>query len=180
FSYVWLRDGAVVEGATDAKLSTDVPGSYTVIVTANGDGVLASDGAESDAVLCSVEPHEAAKWSTDESGHWKVCSICGADFERAEHSWGSWTVVQEPEVNAEGKRECVCSVCGFVESEAIPALEDEPSEKDPSAADDKKGGSSEETLPATGDRGFAPFAALGAASLLTIAVSAVMRRRLAD
>lgn len=165
FSYVWLRDGAVVEGATDAKLSTDVPGSYTAIVTASGDGVLASDGVESAAVLCSVEPHEAAKWSSDESGHWKTCSICGADFGRAEHSWGSWEIVQEPEANAEGKRERACSICGFVMSGAVPVSENE---------------SSEGTLPATGDKGLAPFAVLGAASLLLIVASAVMRRRSAD
>lgn len=37
--------------------------------------------------------------------------------------------------------------------------------------------SSKESLPETGDGGFAPFAALGAASLLMVVVSAVMRRR---
>lgn len=177
FSYVWLRDGVVVEGATTAKLTTDVPGSYTVHVTASGNDVLASDGAESAAVLCSVEPHEAATWSSDESSHWKVCATCGTDFEHAEHSWGEWTIVQKPEANAEGKRERTCSICGFVASETISALGDESSEDGLPETDGKEDESSKESLPETGDGGFAPFAALGAASLLMVVVSAVMRRR---
>lgn len=180
FSYVWLRDGVVVEGETAAKLSTDVPGEYTAIVTASSDGVLASDGTESDAVLCSVEPHEAAKWSSDESGHWKTCSICGANFEQAEHNWGSWTIVQKPEIGTEGERERTCSICGFVTSETISALGSDSSEEGASETGDEEAGSSEEVLPATGDRGLAPFAALGGASLLMVAVSAVMWRRSAN
>lgn len=101
-------------------------------------------------MACSIEPHAASKWSSGESGHWKICEACGKTFDQAEHGRGSWTVIKEPEANAAGQRERVSSTWWFVMSEEISTQGEE---------------SSKETFPPTGDRGWIPFAAAGAAPL---------------
>ena len=44
---------------------------------------------------------------------------------RHTHEYGRWTVITKPQVDQEGLREHVCSVCGHVEQEAIPDLSQE-------------------------------------------------------
>ena len=51
------------------------------------------------------------------------CDVCGETRTPADHVYGEWTVVTEATKKAEGKQERTCSVCGNVESEAIPQLE---------------------------------------------------------
>ncbi|MDD6062977.1 MAG: Ig-like domain-containing protein, partial [Oscillospiraceae bacterium] len=59
-----------------------------------------------------------------------VCSTCGdkyrADFtsvDASKHTYGAWTVIQEPTATAEGLRQAVCSTCGNKKQESIPKLD---------------------------------------------------------
>ena len=48
------------------------------------------------------------------------CNVCG-DVRTTEHVYGDWTVTKEATKDEDGVQERTCSVCGNVESEAIPA-----------------------------------------------------------
>ena len=57
-----------------------------------------------------------------------LCSVCGNTTNSnvlplAEHAWGGWTVIREADVENAGLEQHTCSVCGDVESRAIPKLE---------------------------------------------------------
>ncbi|WP_166078878.1 N-acetylmuramoyl-L-alanine amidase family protein [Xiamenia xianingshaonis] len=70
-------------------------------------------------------PSEA--WQSDAADHWKVCGRCGAELERAPHSFGDWQVTKEATETEPGARERSCSVCGATEAEELPALGHAPS-----------------------------------------------------
>ena len=58
----------------------------------------------------------------------KHCSVCGEILVRQEtvaklaHTWGNWTITENPTSSAEGKREHTCEVCKITESEVIGKL----------------------------------------------------------
>ena len=54
----------------------------------------------------AVDPDE---WQSDETGHWKVCKDCGAEFARAEHDYGE---------------DGACTECGYTQ-----ALQPDPPEQ---------------------------------------------------
>lgn len=82
-------------------------------------------------------------WSTDDHGHWYACSgcsekkdyvehkfdnncdadcnICGYKRTPADHVFSSWSVVEEATATTDGLRRRNCIICGYFESEAIPA-----------------------------------------------------------
>ena len=62
------------------------------------------------------EPHVhdfAAKWESDESGHWHECS-CGQKTDKQSHSM-IWTQTKAPSRNEEGAQDGICTVCGYLE-----------------------------------------------------------------
>ena len=66
----------------------------------------------------------ATAWTKDETNHWHA-STCGHTTEvseKAEHSFGDWTVTKEATEEAEGSKERSCSVCGYTATEAIEKL----------------------------------------------------------
>ena len=66
----------------------------------------------------------ATEWTKDETNHWHA-STCGHTTEvseKAEHSFGDWTVTKEATEEAEGSRERSCTVCGYKAIEAIEKL----------------------------------------------------------
>ncbi|NHM14147.1 N-acetylmuramoyl-L-alanine amidase family protein [Xiamenia xianingshaonis] len=77
----------------------------------------------------------SAAWKSDEGSHWKVCEGCGAELEKAAHSFGDWKVTKEATETEAGSRERACSVCGAAEAEELPALGHKPSEAWQSDAD---------------------------------------------
>ena len=72
-----------------------------------------------------VEPtgHAWGSLLSDGSGHWRKCSSCGAKEPTSDHSFGEWTAVREPTVDAPGSEERCCSECGYCEQREIPAVE---------------------------------------------------------
>lgn len=171
-NYTWYRDGSVVDGATGPMLSTATPGSYTVAVTAT-DGMLVSSAAESNAVKCTVTPHEAEAWSADATGHWRTCTTCQSRFDAEPHQWGAWTTIREPSATEKGERKRACSTCGFVDVETLPAIEEGDSADKGS---DEATGTDKGGLPKTGSAliAAAPLALAGTGLL---AARAALRRR---
>lgn len=49
------------------------------------------------------------------------CNVCGEKRTPAAHVFGNWKTVTEATDTADGKRERACIVCGFTETEVIPA-----------------------------------------------------------
>ena len=71
------------------------------------------------------------------------------DSAECSHEWGEWTVTLEPDVGAEGSQERTCTLCGEVETETIPALEepDVPAAKDYKITFDPDGGKMPDGVP---------------------------------
>lgn len=68
------------------------------------------------------------EWTVTETEHTQKYSRCGKLLtETGAHTFGDWTVTQEPTESAEGEQERVCTVCGCTETEAIPVAEVEAS-----------------------------------------------------
>ena len=66
--------------------------------------------------------HSLGEWQKDETNHWKVCGTCGDKFETANHTYGTWTTVTEPTETTAGLKKHSCSICGYEETEVIPAI----------------------------------------------------------
>ena len=77
------------------------------------------------------------------------CTVCSEELyrthfttEAAGHTWGSWTLVREATVEAEGEESRNCSVCGKTESRAIsklnPSSFDDPENSEQKADTDDK------------------------------------------
>ena len=70
--------------------------------------------------------HEAgANWiNTDPDYHWKNCTHNdGYKMEKAKHTFGEWTVDQQPTEDAVGSRHATCSVCGYIKVEEMARLD---------------------------------------------------------
>ena len=66
----------------------------------------------------------ATDWTKDETHHW-YAATCGHTTEvseKAEHSFGDWTVTKAATEEAEGSKERTCTVCGYTATEAIEKL----------------------------------------------------------
>ena len=75
-----------------------------------------------EAIAASGHTPETA-WTTDETNHWHVCSVCGAIDEdsKSAHTYGEWVTEEEPTATDEGLKVQICSVCGHRHEETIPA-----------------------------------------------------------
>ncbi len=62
-----------------------------------------------------------SEWKSDGINHWHGCS-CGAESEKASHSFSEWTVMKQATESEEGLKERKCSVCGYKETESIPVI----------------------------------------------------------
>ena len=64
------------------------------------------------------------EWTVTETEHTQKYSRCGKLLtETGAHTFGDWTVTQEPTESEKGEQERVCAVCGCTETEAIPVAE---------------------------------------------------------
>ena len=79
----------------------------------------------SHAVLLGVKhkhTQDVESWNHDVDSHWKECSKCGDKFEEAAHTFGDWVTDSESTETEDGEKHRDCSVCGFQETETIPAI----------------------------------------------------------
>ena len=94
-------------------------------------------------------------WKYDKTQHWQECS-CGEKLNLATHTYGDWKVTKEATETEEGSRERTCTVCEYVQTEAIPAAgTGEPTDStDPTDSSDSQGQqdpSGDTGSPQTGD-----------------------------
>lgn len=61
-------------------------------------------------------------WSSDPSGHWRACAVCGAEEEAAAHELGAWTATMPATCEEAGAESRACATCGYEESRAVPPL----------------------------------------------------------
>ena len=62
-------------------------------------------------------------WTSDATGHWKVCTDCNAtDIVKASHTYGDWIIDKEPNATEAGSRHKVCTICNYETHETIPAI----------------------------------------------------------
>lgn len=74
--------------------------------------------------------HDYKRTSSEDGLETYTCANCGdsynvdtrSDCEKSGHTWGNWTVVEEPSCEREGVRQGQCSVCLIRTEELIPAL----------------------------------------------------------
>lgn len=76
----------------------------------------------------NAETHEhtfSEDWTTDETYHWHAATCEHTDevSEKAEHTFGEWTVTTAATEDAKGSREKSCSVCGYKVTEEIAKLD---------------------------------------------------------
>ena len=95
------------------------------------------------------------EWSSDENNHWHACE-CGAKADTAAHTYGEWSVTKEAIETETGSKERTCTVCAYVQTEAIPAAgTGEPTDStDPTDSSDSQGQqdpSGDTGSPQTGD-----------------------------
>ena len=62
-------------------------------------------------------------WTSDETGHWKVCADCkAADIDKSAHTYGDWIIDKEATATEAGSRHKVCTICNYeTQTETIPA-----------------------------------------------------------
>lgn len=67
----------------------------------------------------------ATEWTKDETNHWHeaTCEHTTEVSDKAEHTFGDWTVTKEATEEAEGSRERSCTVCEYTATEVIAKLE---------------------------------------------------------
>lgn len=129
YTYEWYKDGSLIAGEEKDTLAVSEGGSYIVIVTAyltQDDGSVLTATAESAATECTITAHEyTGEWKYDKTGHWRECDICNDPSDMVKHTFGEWVVTKEPTIDGQGHRERSCTICGYVETEAIAAIDQE-------------------------------------------------------
>lgn len=60
-------------------------------------------------------------WASDGAGHWHNCTVCNQKVDSVAHTFGSWTTTKAETATTAGSRERACTVCGYKQTETIPA-----------------------------------------------------------
>jgi len=122
--YGKLLASTAASGTASVTLPGDFLATDTVqifIEEANGDNQ--TDFASAYKQLTVPTPHThdyGMAWQKDAAGHWKECA-CGEKDGEAAHTPGSWTVDKAATATETGSQHRTCSVCGYVETQTIPA-----------------------------------------------------------
>ena len=68
---------------------------------------------------------KASDWVKEDDEHWLECSRCGNKTNRAAHV-GEWKIIKSETCTEAGETERICTVCGKVDKNTIPAAHDLP------------------------------------------------------
>ena len=160
-----------VDGVSMGRVSsyrfTGVSGSHTIHVEFEADGG-------------SHEHNYSSLWSHDATHHWHECS-CGEISEKAGHIWNGWTVTKAATATEIGLQERKCTVCGFAETEEIPATggsgagPDDPSR--PSEPSQPSNPANPEDGPQTGDNRPSIWVLTALAALSAIGIIILILKR---
>lgn len=74
-------------------------------------------------------------WTSDGSGHWHACTVCGDKGDYAGHQLTEWTTTKEPTCTESGEEKRSCPTCGYEETKEIAALNHEVGDEWESDAD---------------------------------------------
>ena len=101
------------------KATCEAEGSVVYTATASFNKVTFTDTYTETIAATGHKP--AAQWETSASGHYHVCSVCGARVATADHVFGAGVITKAPTCVASGKEAVVCTVCGFETEKTVPA-----------------------------------------------------------
>ena len=114
-----------VKDAVEATCTTD---GYTGDIYCKDCGSLLQEGT-----VIKAGHSYSEEYKSDEEKHWKECE-CGCKDAEESHQFGDWKVTKKATATEAGSKERSCSVCGYVQSEAIAATgtgqEDNPTTGD--------------------------------------------------
>lgn len=76
---------------------------------------------------CGHKHTAVTEWSSDATYHWHVCEDekCQEQLDKAEHTWGEWTVIEASTCTEKGSEERACSVCGHKETRELALAQHE-------------------------------------------------------
>ncbi len=86
--------------------------TYTAEVTFQGEQYTSSK----DVTDIDMIPHSYGAWQSNETNHWKECSVCHDKIEETDHSF-TWVVDKEATEFETGLKHEKCSICGHTRSE---------------------------------------------------------------
>ena len=74
---------------------------------------------------CGHNHKALAEWQNDATYHWHICEDenCKEQLEKAEHTWGDWTVIEASTCTEKGNEERACAVCGHKETRELVLAE---------------------------------------------------------
>lgn len=73
-----------------------------------------------EVAIAKGEHSYSETFKSNENGHWKDCE-CGSKIEEGAHTYGEWVTTKKADVGVEGSKERTCSVCGYKQTEKLPA-----------------------------------------------------------
>ena len=115
-----------------AKAPTCTEKGNTAYYTCDGcdkwfeDATGASEITDKTSVILSATGHSASDWKSDNTDHWKECTVvgCGVIIEgsKAAHTAGEWIIDTPATATTSGSKHKECTVCGYtMATETIPA-----------------------------------------------------------
>ena len=137
---------AVSPTLTCSAENTDTAGTY--VITAENAEVPDTEHYNSEIIYgqgtltITEQDHThsyGTEWKYDNNNHWHECT-CGAKADEAAHTYGEWAVTKQASSAETGVRERTCTVCGYRQTESIPAVGTENTGKKdvPSTGDDNE------------------------------------------
>ncbi len=112
-AHIW-DNGTVTTPATE---TTEVIKTYTCTVC---------NATKTENIPITAHTHTpAANWTSDETGHWHICSGCDEKLDFAAHTWDNGTVTLEPTETTEGIKTYICTTCGAETAETLPPIPEE-------------------------------------------------------
>ena len=59
------------------------------------------------------------EWESDNDDHYHICTVCGDKTDITAHTYGKWKITVPATAEANGKKERVCEICGYVEEGTV-------------------------------------------------------------
>ncbi len=88
---------------------------------------------------------ENQEWQFDDEQHWKICSRCGDEVDKANHRWDGGEITAEPPATTDGVKTYTCTVCQATKTESTPATGTTDNPNSPDQGDSGSSGSENNT-----------------------------------
>lgn len=69
-----------------------------------------------------MHTHSWSEWQHNDTQHWKVCSGCSQEADRANHTWDKGVITLEPTSTTKGEKTFTCEICKAIRTEAVDKL----------------------------------------------------------